>query len=55
LKHHSSKAARGALFTIEPGRVQSDLLPGWICPRHGIAIWRAPERAQALRGLPLGD
>jgi len=23
--------------------------------RHGIAIWRAPELAQALRGLPLGD
>ena len=22
--------------------------------RHGIAIWRAPELAQALRGLPLG-
>jgi restriction system protein len=23
--------------------------------RHGIAIWRAPELAQALRGLPFGD
>jgi restriction system protein len=23
--------------------------------RHGIVIWQAPELAQALRGLPLGD
>jgi restriction system protein len=23
--------------------------------RHSIAIWQAPELAQALRGLPLGD
>jgi restriction system protein len=23
--------------------------------RHGIAVWQAPELAQALHGLPLGD
>jgi restriction system protein len=23
--------------------------------QHGIAVWQAPELAQALRGLPLGD